>query len=103
MKDLRRSTKTMLLQNAMFFGANGWEECIIVESSKRKLRIEFHTKEKINEGSIINIRVLMSSEPNPVMIEVILKWINKKGKYFVGGVELLSIHRDRKKDNNLHY
>jgi hypothetical protein len=96
MKDLRRSTKTMLLQNAMFFGANGWEECIIVESSKRELRIEFHTKEKINEGSIINIRVLMPSEPNPVIVKGILKWIEKKGEYFSGGIEWLSVHRDRR-------
>ena len=103
MNERRGFTRSILPQNAMFFGANGWEACIIKESSKKGLGIEFHTKEKINEGSIINIRVLMPSEPNPVMIEVILKWINKKGKYFVGGVELLSIHRDRKKDNNLHY
>ena len=73
MKDLRRSTKTMLLQNAMFFGANGWEECIIVDSSKKGLGIEFHTKEKIKEGSILNIRVLMHSEPNPIMMKVLLK------------------------------
>ena len=95
MKDRRRSTSNILPQNATFFGANGWEDCIIKESSKRELRVEFHTKEKINEGSIINIRVLMSSEPNPVMIKGILKWIEKTGEYFSGGVEWLSVYRDR--------
>jgi hypothetical protein len=95
MNDLRRSTKTMLLQNATFFGANGWEECIIVESSKGELRIEFHTKEKIKEGSIINIRALIPSVPNPVIVKGILKWIEKKGEYLSGGVEWLSVHKDR--------
>lgn len=106
MEDRRSSTRSMLPRNATFFGANGWEECIIVDSSKKGLGIEFHTKEKIKEGSIINIRVLMPSEPNPVMMKVVLKWINKKDKYFVGGVELLGIHKKtliQESNDNIHF
>ena len=77
----------------MFFGLNGWEDCIITESSKRGLGIEFYTKEKINEGSIVNLKVLMPTEPKPVMVKGILKWIKKKDEYFIGGVEWLSIDR----------
>jgi len=73
MKERRGFTRSITPQKATFFGANGWEDCIIKESSKKGFGIEFHTKEKINEGSIINLRVLMPSEPNPIMIKGILK------------------------------
>ena len=96
MKERRGFTRSIIPQNATFFGANGWENCIIQEASNKGLGIEFHTKEKIIEGSIINLRVLMPSEPNPVMIQGILRWIKKKGEYFIGGVEWSSIHRDRR-------
>ena len=97
MNERRRFSRNTLPQKAMFFGANGWEDCIIKESSNRGLGIEFHTKVKINEGSIINLKIIMSTEPNPVMIKGILKWIKKKDVCFLGGVEWLTIDRDHSK------
>jgi len=93
MKEPRRSPRCRLPQRATFFGLNGWEDCIITESSKRGLGIEFYTKKKIDEGSIVNLKVLMANEPKPVMITGILKWIKNKGDYFIGGMEWLSIDR----------
>jgi hypothetical protein len=93
MKERRRYTRSILPQRAIFFGLNGWEDCIITESSKRGLGIEFYTKKKINDGSIINLKVLVPTEPKPIMVKGILKWTKKKGEYFIGGMEWLSIDR----------
>ena len=93
MKERRRYTRSILPQRAIFFGLNGWEDCIITESSKRGLGIEFYTKKKINDGSIINLKVLVPTEPKPVMVTGTLKWIKKKGECFIGGMEWLSIDR----------
>ena len=93
MKERRRSPRSILPQRAIFFGLNGWEDCIITESSKRGLGIEFYTKKKINDGSIINLKVLVPTEPKPIMVTGILRWIKKKGEYFIGGMEWLSIDR----------
>ena len=93
MKERRESPRSRLPQKAMFFGLNGWEDCVITESSKRGLGIEFHTKKKMNDGSIINLKVLMPTEPKPVVIKGILKWTKKKGECFVGDMEWLRIDR----------
>ena len=53
MKGRRGSSRSRLSQRAVFFGLNGWEDCIITESSERGLGIKFYTKKKVNEGSII--------------------------------------------------
>lgn len=93
MKERRESSRNKLSQKALFFGLNGWEDCTITESSKRGLGIEFHTKKKVKEGSIVTLRVLVPTEPKPVVLNGILKWTKKKGEYFVGGMEWLSIDR----------
>jgi hypothetical protein len=93
MKERRRYTRSILTQRALFFGLNGWEDCSIKESSERGLGIEFYTKKKVKEGSIINLKVFVPTEPKPVMIKGILKWTRKKGEYFIGGMEWLSIDR----------
>ena len=93
MKERKESPRSRLPQRAVFFGLNGWENCTITESSKKGLGIEFYTKKKIREGSVINLKVFMPTEPKPIMIKGILKWIKSKGEYFIGGMEWLSIDR----------
>ena len=93
MADKREFPRTVLPQKAKFFGANGWEDCIITEGSRKGFGVQFCTREKINEGSIIHLRVSLPSEVKPVTVKGILKWIEKKEEHFVGGVEWYTIVR----------
>ena len=101
MKEMRKFPRTALPKKAKFFGANGWENCIITEASRNGLGVKFCTREKINKGSIIHLRVLFPSQPHPVEVKGFLKWIEERGKHFVGGIEWFSIERGEKKKEGL--
>ena len=101
MHERRKFPRTNLPQKAIFFGAKGWEDCTITEASRNGLSVKFYTCEKINEGSIIHLRVLFSSQPHPVEIKGSLKWIEKKGKHFIGGIEWFHIGRGETKEEVL--
>ena len=97
MKERREFQRTALPQKAKFFGAKGWEDCTITEASRKGLSVKFYTSMKINEGSIIHLKVVFPSQQYPVNVKGFLKWIEKKGKHFVGGVEWFYIERGDKK------
>lgn len=101
MQEQRDFPRTNLPQKAMFFGAKGWEECTITEASRNGFGVKFYTREQIHVGSIINLRVFFPSQPYPVKIKGSLKWIEKKGKHFIGGIEWFYIERDEKKGEML--
>ena len=96
MHERRKFPRTNLPQKAKFFGVKGWEDCTITEASRNGLSVNFFTREKINEGSMIHIRVLFPSQPHPVEVKGFLKWIEKKGKHFIGGIEWFHIVRGEK-------
>ena len=96
MKERRKFTRSMLPQKAKFFGAKGWEDCIITEVSRKGLGVKFYTSEKINEGSIIHLKVLVPTESKPVMVKGLLRWIKKMEGYFVGGIEWYHIDKGPK-------
>ena len=96
MRERRKFPRTVLPRKAKFFGAKGWEDCTITEASRRGLSVKFYTNVKINENSIIHLRVLFPYRKNSVDIKGFLKWIEKKGKHFVGGVEWFHIERGDK-------
>jgi hypothetical protein len=97
MKERRDFPRTALPQKAIFFGAKGWEDCTITEASRTGLSVKFYTSEKINEGSIIHLKVVFPFQPYPVEIKGSLKWIEKKGKHFIGGIEWFQIERGEQK------
>ena len=101
MQERRTFQRTNLPQKAKFFGAKGWEDCTITEASRNGLSVNFFTREKINEGSIIHLRVLFPSQPHPVEVKGFLRWIEKKGKYFIGGIEWFHIGRGETKEEVL--
>ena len=101
MLNKRGFPRTALPQKAIFFGAKGWEDCTITESSRNGLSVKFYTREKINKGSIIHLRVMCSSQQRPVEIKGSLKWIEKKGKHFVGGIEWFQIGRGKTEEEVL--
>ena len=47
----------------------------------------FYTREKINEGSLILLKVPLPFESRLVEVKGMLTWIEQKEKYFVGGIE----------------
>jgi hypothetical protein len=96
MKERRQFPRTGLPQKAQFFGANGWEDCTITEASRNGFSVKFYTNEKLFENSIIHLRVVFPSQPYPVEIKGSLKWIEKKGKHFIGGIEWFHIQRGEK-------
>lgn len=100
MEKRRKFPRTALPQKARFFGAKGWEDCTITEASREGLGIQFYTSEKIKAGTLIHLKVLMPSEPNPVDVKGMLTWIEEKGEHFIGGVELYHIDRVVKEGAN---
>jgi len=100
MEKRRKFPRTALPQKARFFGAKGWEDCTITEASREGLSIKFYTREKIKAGSLIHLKVLMPSEPNPVDVKGMLTWIEEKEEHFIGGVELYHIDRVEKEGAN---
>jgi len=39
-------------------------------------------------GSTLHLAILVSGEPDPIMVKGVLGWIKKKGGSFIGGIEL---------------
>ena len=97
MQERRKFKRIALPQKAMFFGVNGWEDCVITGTSRNGFGMIFYTNEKIKEGSIINLRVFLPSQPQPVEAKGLLKWIEKKEKHFIGGIEWFQISRGERK------
>ena len=59
--------------------------------------VMFFTPAEINEGSLIHLKVLVPTEPQPVTVKGILKWIENKGEFFIGGIEWLRITKSTKR------
>ena len=60
----------------------------------------FFTPAEINAGSLIHLKVLLPSESQPVTVKGILKWIEKKGEFFIGGIEWLRISKNTRQITN---
>lgn len=101
MQERREFPRSNLPQKAIFFGAKGWEDCIITEASRKGLGVKFYTRVEINEGSIIHLKVFLLSQPHPIEVKGFLKWIEKKGKHFLGGIEWFHIGRGETKEEVL--
>ena len=97
MQERREFPRTNLPQKAKFFGVKGWEDCVITEASRNGLGVKFYTTEKINEGSIVHLRVLFPSKTCPVEIKGSLKWIKKGENHFIGGIEWFQIDRGKER------
>jgi hypothetical protein len=72
----------------------GWNECTIIDVSRKGLGAEFHTQEKINVGSTAHLEIMAPGELQPVMLKGILRWIKQRENDFVCGIELTEILDD---------
>lgn len=68
-----------------------WEECTVFKISRKGMGLKFHTGEKIKVGSSMQLKIFASSESDTMMVKGVLKWIEKEGTDFVGGIELNEI------------
>ena len=93
MEDKRKLNRCLTKLEAKFFleeeeQKGSWEECTVINISRKGMGIKFNTRKKINTGSIIHLAIIVSGEPDPIMTEGALEWIKQKENYFIGGIEL---------------
>jgi len=69
----------------------GWEDCTITKLSRKGMGVTFHTEEKIPPDSTIHLKVFTSNENEYFTVKGDLRWIEKAGKTFMGGLELREI------------
>ena len=68
-----------------------WGECVILDVSSKGLGITFSTHEKIETGSTVLLEIPVIEGLEPINIAGVLKWIEKKGNEFIGGIESTEI------------
>ena len=96
-KKTRKFTRHPINLEAQFLvegEQRGLEKCNIINVSREGMGIVFQTDRKIEEGSIINLKIIWSTKSEPINAKGIIKWIKKEGKNFIGGIELHVISRD---------
>ena len=102
MEDKRKFNRCFTQLEAKYFleeeQKGSWEECTVINISRKGMGIEFHTRKKINTGSIIHLAIIVSGEPDPIMIKGVFEWIKQKENYFISGIELTEELDDAKWD-----
>ena len=73
-----------------------WAECVILDVSGKGLGITFSVQEEIETGSTVLLEIPVIEGLEPINIAGVLKWIEKKGNVFVGGIESTEIFDDAK-------
>ena len=69
----------------------GWEDCTINKLSRKGMGITFHSEEEIPADSTLNLKVFTSDENEYFTVKGDLRWIEKAGNDFIGGIELREI------------
>ena len=69
----------------------GWEDCTITKLSRKGMGITFYTEEEIPADSTLNLKVFTSNENEYFTVKGDLRWLEKAGNTFIGGIELREI------------
>jgi hypothetical protein len=69
----------------------GWEDCTITKLSRKGMGITFFTEEELPADSTLNIKVFTSNENEYFTVKGDLRWVEKTGNAFIGGIELREI------------
>lgn len=72
----------------------GWEECTVIDISRKGMGIQFLTDETIRVGSTLHLEISIPTELETIHVKGILKRINQRENDFVGGIEWFLVHRD---------
>ena len=62
-------------------------ECTVINMSRKGIGVRFHDQEDIDIGTSISLNIFVPEKMNPTSVIGVIKWINKKGKTFVCGIE----------------
>ena len=90
MKDRRIFSRYFSQLKAKYFLTDKrivWEECTIINISRKGMAIKLLTHEKIDVGSIIHLGIFINLRMESFTIKGTLKWIEKEVNCFVGGIE----------------
>ncbi len=102
MKEKRLYARFSTHKNArgLFKGkVRGWEECTIINLSRKGMGVIFHTREKIKVGTTIYLEIPVPWEKDPLSAAGELTWIKQEGNEFTGGIELTELLDDVKWSN----
>ncbi|MBW2183614.1 MAG: PilZ domain-containing protein [Deltaproteobacteria bacterium] len=99
MENTRRFERFPTQREAQYFlvrGKGKGQECTIIDVSRKGLGMIFHSNEEISVGTNIRLEI-----PDPITLDTIdirgeLRWSNKIGGEFIGGIELAMILSDVK-------
>jgi transcriptional regulator with XRE-family HTH domain len=75
-------------------GGGVWEECTILDFSRKGMAIELNSQ--ISLGSTIHLAIHIPEESELLSVKGVLKWIKKSGNLFMGGIELTEIFDENK-------
>lgn len=64
-----------------------WEECTIISLGRKGVGLRFHSRDKINVGSTIHLKVFIPEKLNPTSVEGVLRWTEERGNILFGGIE----------------
>ena len=87
------SFPTKLKAQYLMEGEKEWKECTIINMSREGMGITFQTSEKMEVGSTIRVMIDMPTESQTINAKGILKWIEKRGDDFIGGIMWHLINR----------
>jgi hypothetical protein len=94
MDDRRRFHRLQTQMRAQYFlkeKKGGWEECTVIDVSRKGVGIKFHKPKNIPVGSVIHLEVFPPKELEPVVLNGVLKRIEQEGDDLIGGVELKEV------------
>ena len=95
MEEKRRFSRFPSQLKARYFvkeEERSWEDCTIINISRKGMSIKFLARGKINVDSIIHLEVFVPTEIEPIIVEGVLKWFEQlKEGNSIGGIELKEV------------
>ena len=68
-----------------------WGDCTVFNVSRKGMGINFHTTEKIESGSTINLKIIITSELKPMDVKGTLRWVKQVEDECICGIELTEV------------
>jgi hypothetical protein len=95
--DRRRFKRFDTQRKARYFfkeGSGCWQECTIINISRKGVGVRFPLHEKITMGSTILLKVFYSAETEPTSVIGMIRWMRKRKNDFIGGIESIKVLDD---------
>jgi len=99
MKEKRRFRRHQTQLKAQYYikeRNKEWEECTIIDVSRKGMGIVFLIRKEIEVNSTVLLEITLLTELEPIYIVGILKWIKQEDHDFIGGIESTDLLADLK-------